>query len=128
MEPMSARASLAYQIKKAGREDILECLRAFEKSLPQGRYLQGFEICQYLTKLGRKNTQNLIEIENPTEQDSEMLDNLWRDYERQVIWPGEAFEEQHPEVESRSKVETIHAWEDWACERLGFEPVMETTL
>ncbi len=56
-----------------------------------------------------------------------MLGSLWWDYERQVIWPGEIFEEQHPEVLPRSKVETIHVWEDWACERLGLERAMETT-
>jgi hypothetical protein len=54
-----------------------------------------------------------------------MLDGLWRDYERQVIWPGETFEEQHPEVIPRSKAETVRAWEDWACEQLGLLPTVE---
>lgn len=116
---------MAYQIKKAGRQDILDIIRTFEKSLPPGRYLQGFEICDYLKRIGKKSKRNRIKIENPTEQETAMSDRLWQQYEREVLWPGEKFEGEHPEVKGILKHEQIHEWENWVCERLGlpFEPL-----
>lgn len=49
------------------------------------------------------------------------MDNLWRQYLRMVIWPGEQFEEQHPEVEPKRLSEKIKDWEDYAIENFGVE-------
>lgn len=127
METMSTRAFLAFLIKKAGRQDILDLIRGYEKSgaLPEGRYLTGFEMCQYLKKIGAKSKRNYIEIQNPMEDQSSVVDTLWHQYEREVIWPGEKFEEEHPEVTPLTFFETIHSWEDWACEKLGVDVVRE---
>ncbi len=122
MEPMSARASLTYQIRKAGLEDIVRAIRVYEKSLPPGRYLQGSELCQYLRRIGA-NPKNRIEINNPSENDVAMLDAMWKQYERDVIWAGEKFEEEHPEIELEAQAtwQRVHTWEDRACEKLGMK-------
>lgn len=42
MEPFVSRAFLNKLLNDAEKKDLV----AFEKSLPQGRYLQGFEVCR----------------------------------------------------------------------------------
>ena len=120
MEPMSARAFLALILKKSTRQDILDIIRDFEKrNLPSERYLQGSEICRYLRRIGSKNIRNKIELTNPSADQVSAVGNLWKEYERNVIWPGEQFEHEHPkDVAALSKQEQIHRWEDWACVRL----------
>lgn len=42
------------------------------------------------------------------------MESLWSEYERQQLWPGQQFEEEHNDVVPRSKLEEIWAWEDYA--------------
>jgi len=65
-----------------------------------------------------KNGPIKIEIANPTDDDIAMMESYWQRFEREHIWPGERFEEEHPEVVAKSKAEQIHDWEDWFCERM----------
>jgi hypothetical protein len=44
------------------------------------------------------------------------MESLWKRYAVTQLNPNNAFEETHPEVVPHSRVEEIHAWEDWAME------------
>lgn len=47
------------------------------------------------------------------DMDITAMESLWKRYATTDLNAGRAFEEQH-DVVARSKVEEIHAWEDWA--------------
>ena len=121
MESMSARAFLVFQLREAGRSDLLALIRNYERSgaLPAGRYLTGIEICRYLEQIGKKKPSNRVPLVNPDETQVEMMDSLWRKYRATQLETGRAFEETHPDLRALTMVEEIHAWEDWACEQLG---------
>jgi len=120
MEPQSARAFLTGQIMKAGRPDIVTAIRDYEKSkLPPGRYLTGFEICQWLIRTLRKSFKPPLEIVNPNEEETEKMDALWKRYRATELAVSESFETEHPDLVPLSKAEQIHRWEDWACEEMG---------
>lgn len=44
------------------------------------------------------------------------MEDLWRDYAKKELSVSQAFEETHPEVVPRTKLEEVWAWEDWAIE------------
>lgn len=102
LHPMVVRAILVTQISTAG----LEKLRDYEKSVMgmDGRYLQGSEIC-WCMKAPPKN---------PTDIVIGWFEALWLAYEREQEWTGRSFEEQHPEIVPRTRLEEIYAWEDYA--------------
>lgn len=80
----------------------------------------GSEISQYLRRIGAKSPPNRIEIEDPTEDDVQMLDSMWKEYEKNVVWRGERFEEEHQDdLVPLTTLEKIHRWEDFACDQLG---------
>lgn len=120
MEPMSERAFISATIIKAARYDILNTIRDYEKRhLPQGRYLTGSELSHYLWRIGAKNHQNKIELTNPTMEDAERMDVLWKKYE----WLEEKIFEKRRDGKDKSlplsSAEEIHRWEDWAFGELG---------
>lgn len=120
MEPMSARAFLIGQIRQAGRPDIIDLIRGYEKrAMPPGRYLTASEWCHYLWRVGKKNPLNQIEIINPSEEDIVRMDTLYRRWENVELPLAVQFEEEHPDVTPRPRIEEIHAWEDYACEAVG---------
>ena len=45
------------------------------------------------------------------------MESLWSEYAQTQIDAGVRFEEEHPELEPRTKIEEIHAWEDFAIHR-----------
>ena len=99
MHPMAARAFLNRLLdsRQRGR------LRVYERSLPPGRYLLGFEIC-------RKFRLSAKEI---PEREIDEMEALWTQYATTQLRSSEEFEERHPEIPERSKAEEVHAWEDW---------------
>lgn len=46
--------------------------------------------------------------------DLSRMDALWSQYAKTQLNVGREFEEQHPELMTRTKAEEIHDWEDWA--------------
>lgn len=114
MEPMTVRVLLAMQLSPEQRGK----LRRHERSLPAGRYLQGYEICRLFN----------LKPSPATEQDTAMLDDLWKQYERRILWKVNQIEQKrHDErcggfagwCKCRTKQEEIHEWEDWALENFG---------
>lgn len=51
---------------------------------------------------------------SPAENDIARMDALWLDYQRTQGRAGQELETQHPEVEPRSRLDEIYAWEDYA--------------
>lgn len=110
MHPMVARAFLNMQLTPNGRERI----RAYEKRLPPGRYLQGFEVSRLLN-LKPKPVDESMGTE---------MEALWVRYATTQLNASHAFEEEHPEVRPLSKAEEVHAWEDWALQNFQMTQIM----
>lgn len=123
MHPMSARAFLAQDLTRNLRSDILKTIRDYELSgiLPPGRYLVGGEIGMYLKRIAKKNPKNQVELTSPTEEDIMAMDKLWFEYERTILVHAHQFEDEHPEITPRSRIEDIHAWEDWVCRQISLD-------
>lgn len=51
---------------------------------------------------------------NPTERMIKKLEELWQNYERVEMASGRKFEEEHPEIVPRTRLEEVWAWEDYA--------------
>jgi len=100
MHPMAMRAFLNMYLSPEKREKQ----RVYERSLPPGRYLQGFEICRMWN----------LKPSPVDDADMTRMEALWFQYERTQQSLGMQFEERHPDVCPRSLQEEIHAWEDWA--------------
>ncbi len=129
MELQSARAFLIGQIRKAGRTDIIDLIRDYEKrQLPPGRYLSASELCHYLSRIGQKNPRNQVEITNPTDEDISRMDALYHRWTNLDLKMANQFEEEHPEIKPRTRTEEIHAWEDFACQELGLFPLKQEVL
>lgn len=100
MHPMVARAF----IYKLLSDKQKESLKGFERRLEKGRYLQGFEICQMFR----------LKPDPVPEEETDRMQNLWMSYERETIWKGEQFEQEHSEVVPLSRLEQIWNWQEWA--------------
>lgn len=113
MLPMSARAFLALQINLSGQGN-LEKMRDYEKSLklPPGRYLMGSEIARWM----KMRLPNAI-IQNPMESESNYMDSLWVD-----------FDKNRRHLSPQLSLQEIHAWEDWAIENYSPSLPMGTSL
>ena len=98
MHPMAARAFLNMQLSPSERER----LRDFEKSLPRGRYLQGYEVCRMLN-LRPKSVPDI---------DTSAMESLWTHYAKTQLNVGRTFEDEHSDIEPRTKQQEVHAWED----------------
>lgn len=107
MHPMVARAFLSKLLNEFEKAN----LRKTERSLPQGRYLQGFEICR---------KYNLKPKPLP-EEETEKMQQLWETYAKTQLRAGQEFEDTHPEIIPKSKAEEVHAWEDWSEQNYGRE-------
>ena len=120
MEPLVARAFLIGIIRKANKPYLIDLIRGYEKrALPPGRYLAASELCDYLKMIGKKNPQNRVELVNPSDEDINLMEKLyWRWATRDLVIANQ-FEAEHPEVEHRTRLEEIHAWEDFACQEVG---------
>lgn len=66
-----------------------------------------------------------LEISNPTPTESDIMDSLWKEYERTIIWPGEMFEQEHAEVTPKTKLQIIADWENWAIENYRPESLIK---
>lgn len=100
MHPMVARAFLNKLLNDFERAE----LRKNERNLPQGRYWQGFEICRAYN----------LRPESLPDQETEKMEELWKQYATTQLRTGLEFEQSHPEVTPKTKAEEVHDWEDWA--------------
>jgi hypothetical protein len=82
--------------------------------------LTGSEISRWI----RLNVPTL-EVNNPTTIESDTMDSLWKEYERTIIWPGEVFEQEYPEVTPKTKLQIITDWENWAIENYRPESMLK---
>ena len=116
MHPMAARALLAMQLSRGQKEN----LRSFERTLQPGRYLSGAEIC------GRFKIKPLP----ATEEDTGILESLYRDYEKRIQWKVNELEQKNHDAfcrktnredwcKCRTRQEEVHEWEDWAADNFG---------
>lgn len=51
---------------------------------------------------------------NPSEMSIKKLEDLYQNYERTVMVSSRQFEEEHPELVPRTRLEEVWAWEDYA--------------
>src|SRR3990167_7563540 len=117
MEPMTARALLTLRLSPEQREK----LRKHEKTLPPGRYLQGFEICRMFG----------IKVGEIAEDQISELESLYRRWEREILWKANNIEDKrHGAVcvpttgawcKCRTRQEEIHEWENFSIENFGKE-------
>lgn len=93
-------------------------LRAYENSLPRGKYLTGLEICQKFQ----------LRPKPVSEDQQEQMKLVWQQFEK-ILWKDRQIEEKHHEVtcaepiaekaswcNCRSYQEELHRWEDYALE------------
>jgi hypothetical protein len=120
MEPQSARAFLIGTLRKAGRHNLIDLIRGYEKrALPPARYLTASELCHYLRRIGQKNPKNQVEVQNPSDQEIQQMDDLYHRWRGIELRLANQFEEEHPEVVPKTLIEEIHAFEDYACQEFG---------
>ena len=120
MEPLVARAFLTGILKKANRPDLIDLIRGYEKrALPPGRYLTASELCEYLKRIGKKNPSNRVDLVNPSDEDVTLMEKLYWRWSNHNLVLANQFEEEHPEVVPKTRIEEIHAWEDFACQEVG---------
>ena len=103
MHPMAARALITIHLSPDERKR----LRVYEKSLPPGRYLQGFELCRMFH----------LALKTVPERDSLQMEDLWGRWGRTELAIEQRREDQDRSIIPRSKQEEIHAWEDWALDK-----------
>lgn len=127
MHPMVARACIAPLLSSEQREK----LRKYERSLPPGRYLQGFEICRMLR----------LKPTTIAEEETDRIQNLYFEWEKRILWPINNAENIRHERECRDFVgkneleikpmknnlkwckcrtrqQEVHEWEDWALQNM----------
>lgn len=111
MEPMTARGLLAMQLSPEQKEK----LKKYERTLPAGRCLTAFEICQWLR----------LKPAPAAEADTTLLDGLRKEYDRRILWKLNKLEEKsHVEhclkrCFCRSRQDEVREWEDWVAENFG---------
>ncbi len=119
MHPMAARAILNLMLLP----EQIEKLRNYEKkNLPEGRCLQGFEICRMFR----------LKAKPLSEEQTDEMERLWFAFERNFLWPQQRRENalhpegctmftcRHPPAQGvRSKLEEIYQWEDFSRMNFG---------
>lgn len=48
-----------------------------------------------------------------------MMDEMYHRWKNTTLRLANQFEDEHPDVTSRTFIEEIHAWEDFACQEVG---------
>jgi len=56
------------------------------------------------------------------------MESLWTHYAKTQLNVGRTFEDEHSDIEPRTKQQEVHAWEDWSLQNFQGPALVEPSL